>query len=288
MTIIMPIIGTRYGMLEVISGRIFHLKNKDTAYMCRCDCGSERTYGSHALRKGWTKSCGCKRQENFYSAWKKYCDSCLHNSTGELKETYRIWQGIKRRCLNPKGPSYKYYGGRGITVCERWMSFQNFLDDMGMMPDGLSIGRINNDGNYEPGNCRWETDKQQANNKQRTIRIDGEPLTYFCERVGVDAMTVRSRLNAGWDLETAMVKPLFKAKDDIHAGDRFGKLVVILDTPDFLIYRNRAKTSGIKKHLAFLCRCDCGTEKLVDAAKLRGGKRKSCGCITDPRKSFTP
>ncbi len=283
MSIIMPIVGLRYGMLTVISGAIFHLKNKDTAYMCRCECGSERAYGSHALRKGWTKSCGCKRQENFYKAWKEYYESRPSIETKGLRGTYSSWLGLRHWCLNHKEHAYKDYGGRGITVCDRWRdSFQNFLDDMGVRPKDLSIGRIDNDGNYEPGNCRWETDKQQANNTRRTIKIEGEPLVHFCERVGADAGVVRHRLKAGWDLETAMVKPLFRPKDDIHVGDRFGRLVIVSDKPGFLIYKNREKTSGIKKHRAFLCRCDCGVEKLVVADKLRHGKRKSCGCINNP------
>jgi hypothetical protein len=90
-----------------------------------------------------------------------------HASGGSDSRTYRIWAGMKQRCLNPKTTHYGYYGGRGIKVCERWMDYRNFLADMGEAPEGLSLDRINPDGNYEPGNCRWATDKVQANNKSR-------------------------------------------------------------------------------------------------------------------------
>lgn len=84
--------------------------------------------------------------------------------------TYRIWRGMQSRCFNPKVKEYRYYGARGIIVCDRWRDFRNFLADMGEIPSGLSIDRINNDGNYEPGNCKWSTAKEQANNRRSNKR----------------------------------------------------------------------------------------------------------------------
>lgn len=92
-----------------------------------------------------------------------------HAGGGHQSRTYRIWCGMKQRCANPKATGWERYGGRGIRVCERWMDYRNFLADMGEVPEGLSIDRINPDGNYEPGNCRWATDKVQANNKSRNV-----------------------------------------------------------------------------------------------------------------------
>lgn len=80
--------------------------------------------------------------------------------------TYRSWADMKRRCTSPKAMYYDCYGGRGITVCQRWLQFENFLEDMGMCPPGLTLDRKNNDGNYEPGNCRWATPQQQSDNKR--------------------------------------------------------------------------------------------------------------------------
>lgn len=87
---------------------------------------------------------------------------------------YRCWQQVIQRCENPKSPDYKNYGGRGITVCERWHTFENFYEDMGDKPKGLTLERINNDGNYEPGNCEWATWKKQQNNRRNHIKIKGK------------------------------------------------------------------------------------------------------------------
>jgi len=84
--------------------------------------------------------------------------------------TYRAWNDMKKRCLNKTNKSYKYYGGRGITICERWLTFENFLADMGVRPAGLSLDRIDNNGNYEPGNCRWTTHQQQMVNRRKPTR----------------------------------------------------------------------------------------------------------------------
>lgn len=282
MTTKYPNIGDKFGMLEVVSPSIYRTKEHKIAYMCQCECGSQRAYRATALRSGLIKSCGCKRQKNFYKSWAEYYKAHPSIKTRRLKGTYQSWRAIKARCLNHNNTGYKYYGGRGITICERWAeSFQNFLDDMGIRPDGLSIGRINNDGNYEPGNCRWETNKEQANNTSRTIRIDGESLQYRLERLGVSEekmSMVKYRILKGWTEEDAINTPKFFPNNDIKIGDRFGMFVIVSDIADYIIYKNRSKPNGIKKHRALLCRCDCGKESLVVVEKLRNGNRVSCGC----------
>jgi hypothetical protein len=120
---------------------------------------------------------------------------------------------LKRRCFNPKDRGWLRYGGRGITVCERWLKFENFYADMGDRPPGLQIDRINNDGNYEPGNCRWATPKEQANNKvQRpaaVVEVNGEKrqVREIEKSVGLARGGVLRRLKAGWSLERACSEP---------------------------------------------------------------------------------
>lgn len=125
-----------------------------------------------------------------------------------LTRTYRIWMGMRARCANPR---YLNYAARGIKCCERWARFESFLEDMGEAPPGLSIDRINNDGNYEPGNCRWATRSQQASNMRpkRTLTFRGEcrSLAYWAKTTGLDRRTIHRRLLRGWTVEDALTTP---------------------------------------------------------------------------------
>lgn len=128
-------------------------------WLCRCHCGNEFTTVANAVKDGSTKSCGCSLANR------------KNRLTHGLRKTpeYQSWAGMKQRCLNPKNPRYDSYGGRGITICKRWMnSFDNFYADMGPKPSPLhTIERKNNDGNYTPRNCIWGDKKQQANNRRK-------------------------------------------------------------------------------------------------------------------------
>jgi hypothetical protein len=154
------------------------------------------TVASTALY-GNTNSCGCLHREMLLDRNNK-------NSTHKMSDhfVYRRWGKMKERCLNPKRKDYKNYGGRGIKICERWLVFENFLEDMGIPPRELSIDRIDHDGNYEPGNCRWATAEQQQNNRSvsRFIVFNNEKFTIaqWAKKIGASRQAVRYRLNQGW------------------------------------------------------------------------------------------
>jgi hypothetical protein len=123
--------------------------------------------------------------------------------------TYRTWANMLTRCRNPKDKQYHRYGGRGIKVCERWESFSSFLADMGMRPDGKSLDRIDNEGNYEPGNCRWATVKQQSRNRTNTPRIlfNGKMISTaeLAELHGLPRRRILARIKRGLSVEEAIV-----------------------------------------------------------------------------------
>lgn len=172
--------GQKFNRWTMIS--FSHREGPRTHWLCRCDCGTEKIVNVGNVRSGGSASCGCLQRETTSDVM----------ATHRLSQSpmYRSWSSMKSRCLNPNNYDYKWYGGRGITVCEQWMDFKNFLADM--QPSwrkGLTIDRINADGNYEPSNCRWATLKVQQRNRTNTAHIDTPDgrmsIAEFAERCGL-------------------------------------------------------------------------------------------------------
>jgi len=155
-------VGQTYNRLTVVEDLGYKLTHGKSVHWakCVCSCGNTIEVRVASIRSNHATSCGCYAKEQISS----------HGYTNDT--TYKAWQGLIQRCTNPKDKSYKRYGGRGIRVCDRWLEcFENFLEDMGDRPEGgFSLDRINNDGNYEPSNCRWATQIEQARNTSRYIR----------------------------------------------------------------------------------------------------------------------
>lgn len=178
---------TRFGKLTVLRD-CPPLKGR-RRIECRCDCGTTKEFDGQHLKRGNSQSCGCEIKVGKATHGKFY------------EPGYARWNAMMARCYNQKNKHYHDYGGRGIAVCERWHDVANFLADMGNPPEGLSLDRIDADGNYEPGNCRWASDETQARNKRsaRMIECEGRAMTVVeaAEKVGLLPRVIYKRLNLG-------------------------------------------------------------------------------------------
>lgn len=180
---------------------------------CRCDCGAQKVVTGMHLVSGDTASCGCLRRD---------INSALHARHRMVRSSeYKAWQCMRSRCLNPRNPDYRNYGGRGVAVCEQWDSFESFLADMGSKPSRAhTIDRIDNNGNYEPSNCRWATRKQQNRNRRdnRHLSFRGQTkvLSEWIEELGLSRAAVNSRLHRGWSVERTFTAPLRITKQTKH------------------------------------------------------------------------
>lgn len=195
--------GDRFGML--VAMRHVAEPGRGRLIECRCDCGRLWPVLERSLRRGDTKSCGCTPSGLRHGYARR----------GQAVPEYRIWQSMRARCRNPNDAAYANYGGRGIRVAARWcgpMGFANFMADMGPRPSPKhSLDRIDNGGDYRPGNVRWATQEIQHSNTRRNVRftIRGETRTQkeWCLAYGISVTTVIGRLKLGWDPERALSTP---------------------------------------------------------------------------------
>jgi hypothetical protein len=197
-------VGQKYGRLTVIE-MAGHNKHKQRQWRCVCDCGTSVEKSGSDIRSGNTLSCGCLHKELLSAASKTHGMSKM--------PIWSIHRAMMDRCYLTTSHAYNCYGGRGITVCERWQTFENFFADMGNKPTGMSLEREDNNGGYNPENVQWATAKDQANNRRssRWIEFRGETktLAQWCEVLGLKVGTVWARLSRdGYSVEEAFTKPI--------------------------------------------------------------------------------
>ena len=203
MTKFIDITGQKFNNLTVLE-RVSNTRKGAAQYRCICDCGNETVVRAYNLKSGAVKSCGCLRHNS---------QTVTHNMSHT--KIYRIWAGIKNRCYNKRASAYKRYGGRGIKMCDEWLgSFEAFYEwaTAKGYEEGLTIERIDNDGDYCPGNCKWIPLPEQALNRRRnrSISYTGEThnLAEWCKVLNLPYSRVHTRINKlGWTFEKAIETP---------------------------------------------------------------------------------
>lgn len=178
---------------------------------CLCDCGVTCSVSATQLATGKTRSCGCLQRE----AAGRIASGRSTHGMAKTPE-HRAWMSMRKRCLLQTGHNYHLYGGRGITVCDRWLeSFENFYADMGPRPSAQhSLDRIDNNGNYEPGNCRWATPKEQARNRRSNVYLTYNGKTQspaeWSQELGLSLVVLSKRISYGWSAERALTQKVRK------------------------------------------------------------------------------
>ena len=205
MSAFIDLTGEKFGRLTAIE-RVGSDKSKRAVWLCRCECGKTTTVDSYSLKSGNTKSCGCLNTD---VRSKRMVE--MHTKHGESKtRLYNIWRSMLSRCMWENPYYYDRYGGRGISVCEKWMEYEPFRDWAlsNGYSDNLSIDRIDVNGDYCPENCRWADRKVQGNNKRNNVYLEhnGEKKTIaqWADATGILPCTIWRRLKSGWSVEKAL------------------------------------------------------------------------------------
>lgn len=197
------LVGNTFGKLTVIE-LVGKSKHGQFLWKCHCECGNEHVVPGESIKSGQCKSCGCLKAK-------------VNGQSKDPKSLYSVWRSMLRRCNETNHPAYRNYGGRGITVCERWHDYLNFEADVSPRPDGLTLDRVDNNGPYSPSNFRWATMKEQSNNRrpQSVPRSDSKFIEYMGDRLsirewalrlGLKKQTLLVRLKKGWTVERAMTE----------------------------------------------------------------------------------
>jgi hypothetical protein len=205
------LLGQRFGRLTVI-GRAENSRSNHARWNCSCSCGGGTVAYGIDLKSGHTYSCGCLRSETIAKSFRTHGRS--------RTPTYVSYSGAKNRCTNPNEPGFPNYGGRGIKFL--YTSFEQFFAELGERPEGMSLERIDNDGHYGPGNCRWATRLQQANNTRRNRKVTAfgrtRTIAWWSRETGVPQVAIFKRLQAGWSSERAL-----RRGDHRHKRSQAGK-----------------------------------------------------------------
>lgn len=199
-------------------------KRGQAEWECACSCGATVFVTGNDLRTGNTQSCGCLKTDVLRAIHTTHG----HSAPGRVTRTWNAWGSMIARCTNPKKEKYRIYGARGITVCERWRDFANFLADMGECPPGLTLERKDVNGNYEPGNCEWASLKTQGRNRRnnRVIELAGLTATMaeWADISGIGESTISARIDMyGWSERDAIMSPVGSRpwgfqKESVHAN----------------------------------------------------------------------
>lgn len=206
MTRFIDMSGLKCGALTVIN-RSGSNKRGEIIWLCKCVCGSKREFRGPLLRNGTATNCGCMgRVKGKHGHAKKDSET----------ETYQSWLHMRQRCNNQNNDSYEQYGGRGITICSSWDSFEKFLSDMGERPNGTTLERVDNEKGYSRSNCQWSDKKSQQRNRRSNHIIKtkrGEMcISEAAELYGINQSVLGARIRRGWDVEIALTSPIQKRK----------------------------------------------------------------------------
>lgn len=211
--------GMRFGRLYI--KEFAGYKNRRAVWLCRCDCGNEKIIIGKNILNGKSQSCGCLRIDQTVERFTKHGLRSQNND--QTEKLYGVWKSMKARCYNKNQTEYNRYGGRGITVCDEWRedysAFREWSFSNGYK-EGLTIDRIDNDGNYCPNNCRWITQTEQCRNKSTNVFLEYNGTVYIlkdlADMVGVDRKKLKRRIDKGMTIEEAI--------NDIKRGEGFGKV----------------------------------------------------------------